>query len=311
MITRHRIHFLQLLLLLSILVASLAAKPLKGKARFSLYYVAEVKPKSSGGISGRVTEGDNKWEVFRLSPADTRRANMEGNVSVVDDDGERHLASIVSIGQWVMVPKGWEGKGNRMNPLISYQTVAADTRVHPYGSRLFVPTTKGYETPDGRTLDGWFWVADVGGGINGRMRFDVFVGHEAFYLDHMKAEEGKWVDDVIIEHPPKLPSKYNPSKPDGVSAILKDLGYKIDKSLEPLEELPEEWEEAVALGTALTDFQRQHRPIPEAEYGTRIGAITQWFLHQAGAAVVNKKDYPAKPGGPPLDPDDPPIKKEK
>ena len=161
-------------LLLSIV--QLHAEPIKGKAKLSLYYVAEVKPKKSGGIQGKIQIGESEWDVFRLSPADTRRANMEGSVSVVDDDGEMHLASIISIGRWAMIPKGWEGRGNRINPLVSYRSVAADIRHHPYGSRLFVPSTVGYITPDVRKLDGWFWVADAGGGIKERFRFDVFVG---------------------------------------------------------------------------------------------------------------------------------------
>lgn len=276
----------------------LHAEPIKGEAKFSLYYIAEVKPKESGGIQGKVELGDREWEVFRLSPADTRRANMEGSLSVVDDDGEMHLASIISIGRWTMIPKGWEGRGNRTNPLVSYRSVAADPRYHPYGSRLFVPSTVGYTAPDGRKLDGWFWVADAGGGIKGRFRFDVFVGREARYLDHMKAEEGKWTEDVTIEHPPKLPAKFNPKKPAGMTAILETLGYHIDTTLEAMVKSPKEWSDDVALGTALNDFQRQHPEIPFAEYGTRIGAITQWYLHQAGAAVAAKKPYPAKPGGP-------------
>ena len=289
------IRFDCLLLSLACCLAGFAfGEPISGKAKFSFYCVAEVSPKEGGGIPGKVLDPDGKWRGFRLSPTDTRNANMEGTVSVVDEKGVRQVASIVEIGRWAITPDGWEGRGNRENPLVSYRMVAADLGHHPYGSRLHIPATVGYVTPDGRTLDGWFWVADKGGGIKGRMRFDVFVGAEAHYLTHMKTEEGHWTDTIRIEHPPSVPAKYDPRRPAGVEVILTALGYRIDTSLDALKELPSKWDEPVALGTALTDFQRQHPEIPELEHGTRIGAITQWFLHQAGIAVSKKQEYPAK-----------------
>ena len=274
------------------------SEPVRGKGSFSLYYVAEVAPQKAGGIPGKVKSAEGSWNVYRLSPQDTRKANMQGTVSVLDDDGERHLAALVNIGKWVMIPKGWEGKGNRMNPLVSYRSLAADQKHHPYGSRVFIPKAVGYITPEKRTLDGWFWVADIGGGIKGRLRFDIFVGDEAIYIDHMREEEGKWTDEVTVEHPPKLPAKYNPSTPAGVTAILEGLGYHIDTVHDAMMKSPKSWDESVALGTALSDFQRQHAHIPGVEYGTRIGAVTQWFLAQAGLAVSSGKPYPVKPGGP-------------
>lgn len=282
------------------------AKPRLGQAKFSLYYVAEVESKGAGGVPKKVRDENGGWNVYRLSPADARVANMQGTVSILDDDGDRHLAAIVRIGEWVKVPKGWEGKGSRMNPLVPYRAVAADPRHHPYGSRVFIPPAAGYVTPRGKTIDGWMWVADVGGGIKGAMRFDIFVGREACYWDHIAEDHGSWSSRIQIEHPPKLPAALNPRNPAGVQKILAALGYRIDTSLPAVTELPDDWDQDVALGTALRDFQRQHPAIPEVEYGTRIGAITQWFLHQAGLAVSGDRPYAARPGGSELPADPPP-----
>jgi hypothetical protein len=131
-----------------------SAEPRVGEAKFSLYYVAEVEAKSNGKVPKRVRDKDGNWTVFRLSPADARLANMQGIVRILDKNGNKHMASIVRIGEWVKVPKGWEGKGSRMNPLVPYRAVAADLNHHPYGSRVFVPPAAGYVTPHGETLDG-------------------------------------------------------------------------------------------------------------------------------------------------------------
>ena len=45
----------------------------------------------------------------------------------------------------------------------------------------------------------------------------------------------------------------------------------------------------------LTDFQKQHPQIPEVEYGSRRGAVTLWFLTQAGLALKKGEEYPVTP----------------
>lgn len=89
------------------------------------------------------------------------------------------IVSIAKVGEWTDLPEGWQGKGNRMNPLTPYPTVAADQNRHPYGSRIFISDIKNFKTPEGEVLDGYFWMADVGGGISSvnwpktsRMLFD-------------------------------------------------------------------------------------------------------------------------------------------
>lgn len=289
--------------LMLFLLPPLRSEPREGRAKFSLYYVAEVEAKAGGKATKRVRDKNGDWTVYRLSPADARLANMQGTVRILDRKGDQHLAAIVRIGEWVRVPKGWEGKGSRMNPLVPYRSLAADLNHHPYGSRVFVSAVAGYVTPRGDTLDGWMWVSDVGGGVKGSMRFDIFVGREAFYWEHIAEDEGSWTSEIRIEHPPNLPSRLNPRDPASVRRILTSLGYVIDTQYDAMKKSPKDWQQAVALGTALNDFQRQHPAIPPVEFGTRIGAITQWYLHQAGLAVLNGESYPATPGGPELLPD--------
>ena len=89
--------------------------------------------------------------------------------------------------------------------------------------------------------------------------------------------------------------------------ILTALGYRIDKQHDAMKKSPKDWGKPVALGTALADFQRQHPGIPRVEFGTRIGAITQWYLRQAGFAVSRKTGYPASPGGELLPVEDAPV----
>jgi hypothetical protein len=123
-----------------LIVGGVDAKPVKTTGSFTLYYVAQVDPSKAGrgGIKGRVKTTEGKWETYRLSPADTRSANMEGTVSVTEPDGSTTVVSITRVGEWTDMPEGWHGRGNRMNPLTAYRTVAADQKYHPYGSRIFI-----------------------------------------------------------------------------------------------------------------------------------------------------------------------------
>ncbi|MFK5920817.1 MAG: 3D domain-containing protein [Verrucomicrobiota bacterium] len=167
------VSFLSLALTLTMLSSTYAEK---AKARFSLYYVAEANEVSEGGRTGKVETVEGKWETYRISRKDNSKANREGTVVTKDAEGNDVVVSISKIGVWHDLKKGWEGKGNRKNPLTSYRTIAADTKYHRYGSRIFVPGMVGNKMPNGKELDGYFWVGDVGGGINGELRFDIFVG---------------------------------------------------------------------------------------------------------------------------------------
>lgn len=259
-------------------------EPTKAKGKFTLYYVAEVEAATSGGSSGKVQLTDGTWETYRMSPKNNRRANMEGTVASFDKDGKRYISSIIKIGRWHDLPDHWHGKGNRDNPLHPYRSVAADQRHHPYGSHLFIEELVGYETPNGTILDGHFWVGDVGGGIKGLYRFDLFVGEQKDYLTHMDNAEGKWRSEIVINHPPKIGGKFNPKTFDGVHHILIAHGY-LDKETEA--------SNLAAHVKALTEFQKAHHHIEPTEYGTRKGSVTYWYLSQAAVAARDDKPYQA------------------
>ena len=54
---------------------------LKGNAKFTMYYVAEVPEAKSTGIERIVQAIDGHWVRYRLSKVDNKKANMEGTVS--------------------------------------------------------------------------------------------------------------------------------------------------------------------------------------------------------------------------------------
>ena len=275
------------------------AEPVKGTGSLTLYYIAEVDPAKagSGGVAGKVKTTEGKWQTYRLTPKDTKAANIQGTVSVKEPDGSSTIVSIAKVGQWLDLPKGWKGKGNRMNPLTPYRTVAADQKHHPYGSRVFISDIKGFKTPEGEELDGYFWVADVGGGIKGRNRFDVFVGTQAAYSTIMEQPGGggKWTAPVEVENLPLVSGEFNPKTDSGVKRILEGLGYEVG-ALESGKDASERKKKATSTAKMLTDFQKQHPKIPKTEYGSRIGAISLWYLTQAALALKEGQEYPVTPG---------------
>ena len=293
-----------------LLVASLAltgmlwkgaaqGEPVKATGSFTLYYVAEVDPAKAdaGGRTGKVKTAEGKWETYRLSLSDTKSANMQGTVAVKEPDGTTTIVSIAKIGEWLDLPKGWHGKGNRMNPLTPYRVVAADQKYHPYGSRIFISDVKDFETPEGEVLDGYFWVADVGGGIKGQNRFDVFVGTSTAYITIMKQPGGggKWTAPITVENLPTISGDFNPKTDSGTKQILEGLGYGPDTQIAGAD-VAERKTEGPSTAEMLTDFQKQHPVIPEPEYGSRRGAITLWYLTEAALALKAGKEYPVTPG---------------
>ena len=277
-------------------VGSSRAEPVEATGSFTLYYVAEVKPAASG-TAGKVQTTDGKWETYRLSPKDNKSANIEGTVAIKEPDGSTTVVSFAKVGEWSDLPKGWKGRGNRMNPLTPYRMVAADQKHHPYGSRIFISDVKDFKTPEGEVLDGYFWVADVGGGIKGKNRFDIFVGTSSAYLEIMEQPDGggKWTAPIKVENLPTISGEFNPKTDSGVKRILEGLDYEPDAQKAGTDTSVRK-EEGWTMEEMLTDFQRQHPAIPEPEYGSRRGAITLWFLTQAAIALEAGKEYPVTPG---------------
>lgn len=269
-----------------------AAASVKGKARFTLYYVEEVKFVAKGGRTGKVQSVDGKWYKYRVSHVDHREAHMEGTAFVKQADGTRIVANMVRIGVWKDLPPGWHGRGNRRNPLYPYRSAAADQKIYPYGTRIYLPESDGWRTPEGYTIDGYLWVSDIGGGIKGPRRFDLFVGHEPVYDEIKKMEETKWRGAVVIDLLPKVPAAWNPQTPAGLAKVLSrttcqsggsfDALKKDIKSVRRLGELAK---------SCLIKFQKKHPQIPKLEHGMAFSAITLWFLTQAAVALHKGRNY--------------------
>jgi hypothetical protein len=138
-------------------------------------------------------------------------------------------------------------------------------------------------------------VADTGGGIKGKNRFDVFVGSSQAYLTIMKQPggAGKWKAPTVVENLPTVSGKFNPKTDSGVKHILEGLGYG-PAAPTAGKDVSERKKEGSSLEEMLTEFQRQHPAIPESEYGNAKGAITLWYLTEAALALKAGKDYPAK-----------------
>lgn len=257
----------------------------KGNALFTLYYVAEVSTAKKGGVTGKVQTADGKWIKYRVSPADHRQANMQGTVVSTEPDGKRIVSSIVRIGVWKDLPDGWRGRGNRQNPLVPYRSVAADQKIYPYGSRLYLPSVDGYKTPDGQTLDGYFWVADVGGRIKGRLRFDIFVGDQPVFREIQKFDAAKWRGAVVIDRLPSVPKAWDPRTVAGLRKVLGHAGCNSTGDVDATKAKTTSVRRIDGkLKACLIEFQKRHDKIPAVEHGMVMGTITLWHLTQAALA---------------------------
>lgn len=71
---------------------------------------------------------------------------------------------------------------NKTNALDPCRTLAADPKVYPTGTVIYMPGMRNKICPQsGQAVDGCFIVSDVGSAINGQGRFDVFTGECAKY----------------------------------------------------------------------------------------------------------------------------------
>ncbi len=235
--------------------------------RWTAYYITPVE-KAEPGEGEEVSFTNLKGEKIQYSITgdSAKRASMEAVAVAIDKDGKKRYAYQAEKGEWIELPVGSMGMGNRVNPLVPLIHVAADQSMIPYGSMIHVPDAEGYEFTEGQKMTGYFWVGDVGSLIEGH-HMDLFVGHEEVY--------SSFVDTVKEPHKatriyriPKLPEEYNPGLQSGLSKILHKAGY-LDRD----EEVPVEEIEA-----ALLKFQKDEPHIPESEYGQARAATTLWFL---------------------------------
>lgn len=252
------------------------------KAKATLYYIAAVQRTDEGtGTPVWFTNLKGERTRFWMEGSDFKRAKMEAVATGENKDGEWKSAYLAANGEWMELPPGSMGMGNRMNPLVPWVHLAADQSKHPFGSMVYCEGLVGHETVDGTKLDGFFWVGDVGGLIKGETRFDVFVGSQEYYEKAMERRVKNEVEheiDVVVYPLPKAPDGMDSSTMPGIRAILTELGYEIGEN---------EWADE-SIEEALTTFQKKHPKIPEAEYGNRRGATTQWFLIQAALELAGK-----------------------
>jgi hypothetical protein len=253
-----------------------------GMAVLTAYYIADVKKKGEEhgeGVAVKLTYLDGRT-VTRYFPEDVVRVgDMEAVATRVDEQGVRRVAVRVGPNEWKEIPPEQFALGNKNNPLWPWVHVAADQKLYPYGSRVFMPDAVGHEMVDGTIHDGYVWVADVGGAIKGVVRFDLFVGHADVYWKVLARREDERPNmHVVVDRLPDPPDGLDPWKTQGVMKILVGLGYSVDDGPDSSSSVKE----------ALIDFQKKHKQIPEVEDGNLRAAITLWFLTQAAHQVAQQ-----------------------
>lgn len=241
--------------------------PVEVDVRWTAYYITPVEKAEPGeGTEVSFTDIEGKKIQYCLTGESARRAEMEAVAVAVDKEGKKRYAYQAEKGEWIELPVGSMGMGNRVNPLVPLVHVAADQSDIPYGSMVHVPDAEGYEFTEGQKMTGYFWVGDVGSLIKGD-HMDLFVGHEEVFSSFVENVEKPHKKTRIFKRP-DLPEEYNPGLQSGLSKILHQAGF-----LDREEEVPVEEIEA-----ALLEFQKSHPLIPESEYGQARAATTLWFL---------------------------------
>ena len=80
------------------------------------------------------------------------------------------------------------GLGNKGNKLIPFVSVAADQKIHKFGSQFFCQALSGLMLPNGVIHNGILRVDDVGGSIKGELRLDWFVGKKRWFVKEIPDE---------------------------------------------------------------------------------------------------------------------------
>ncbi|MBE7559356.1 hypothetical protein HS125_10550 [bacterium] len=134
----------------------------------------------------------------------SRRCALNGTLRLSEKNGG-HLITAHSKFYWLELDaeKFPFGQGCRGDAIVPFKTVAADPRVFPYGSRVFVPMFEMLGMPDGSVHDGHFTVLDVGGKVKGD-HLDLAVRDDSDYRilvnkipwKSVKGGHGLWVQRV-------------------------------------------------------------------------------------------------------------------
>jgi 3D (Asp-Asp-Asp) domain-containing protein len=243
--------------------------PIQVEIHWTAYYVAPVEKTTPGKGHTVLAVGRQGEKVsVALTTSSYAAATIEAVAVGIDKKGRKRYFYLVEDDVWHELPEGVEAMGNRLAALTRLTHVAADQKLYPYGSMIYLPAAVGKKFADGESMDGYFWVADTGGDIVGN-HFDLFIGDETLYKDFTSRKIKPYYTTTIYKLP-TLPKAKNPRTDAGLAAILRDIG------LIPAEPPPKE-----ALDAALLSFQRANSRIPPAEYGNPAAATTLWFLTQA------------------------------
>ncbi|MDF1659675.1 MAG: 3D domain-containing protein [Verrucomicrobiales bacterium] len=251
--------------------------PVEADVRWTAYYITPVEKAEPGeGEEVTFTDIEGKKIQYSITGDSAKRAEMEAVAVAIDKEGKKRYVYQAEKGEWIELPVGSMGMGNRVNPLVPLVHVAADQSEFPYGSLVHVPMAEGYEFTAGQKMSGYFWVGDVGSLIKGN-HMDLFVGEEEVFSSFVDHVENPHKETKIYKLP-KLDEEYNPGLQSGLSKILHEAGF-----LDREEEVPVEEIEA-----ALLEFQKSQPLIPESEYGQARAATTLWFLTQAVVGAPEK-----------------------
>ena len=246
--------------------------PIQVEIHWTAYYVAPVEKTTPGkGHTILIVDRQGKKVRVALTTSSYDAATIEAGAVGIDKEGRKRYVYQVEGDVWRELPKGVEAMGIRVDALTKLTHVAADQKLYPYGSMIYLPVVVGKKFADGESMDGYFWVADTGGDIVGN-HFDLFLGDETLYKDFTSRKIKPYYTTTIYKLP-TLPEAKNPRTDAGLAAILRDIGL-ITGPTEPPP--PRE-----ALDAALLSFQRANSRIPPAEYGNSAAATTLWFLTQA------------------------------
>lgn len=246
-------------------------KPDQREIHWTAYYITPAKMANPG--KGRtVTYTNLKGETKKLQVTKEcyDQAEVEAAAVGVDKNGVEHFAYRVAPGVWKELPHGCAGMGNKVNALVPIIHVAADQRKFPFGSMVYAPVGVGMKLGDSEVSDGYFWVSDVGGAVEGN-HFDLFVGKESVYKDFLGRDKKPTYPTTIYKLPAP-PKGLDPRTDEGLTAILKNEGL-IKEDTTSIEKYK--------ILEALIQFQQANPHIPVPEYGNPRAATTLWFLTQS------------------------------
>jgi len=139
-------------------------KPIKHWRYLSIYCIADLKDGDTPILTSR------GLELWKISTRSRERLVMEGTGRL--SNGKVVNVDRVVNGAWrfkEMGPSQAHGVGIRnkaLEPWVSVAHSLQQLRTHSlFGRKVVIPQLKGYETPDGKILDGTFLIHDTGGGL--------------------------------------------------------------------------------------------------------------------------------------------------